>query len=49
MIAQDVDQFEGAESIKPGVHLPCKLVQILAVPETLVKRLSCSDLLQASQ
>ena len=49
MLTQEVDQFECAEGIEPGVHLPCKLIQVFALPERMVKRVFRSEFLQASE
>ncbi len=44
-----MDQLQSAKGIKPGVHLACKLIQILTLPERMIERLIRFDLLQASQ
>ena len=49
MITQGVYQFECAESVKPGMHLPCELVRVLALPERMFKRLIRSDFLKGNQ
>ena len=49
MITQGVDQFECAKGVKPGVHLPGKLVQIPALLKRMVKCLIRTDFFQACQ